>query len=149
MRLRLAEPDVRHLSVPLLAMLATACAAFSYEPAGEQEFQQIASGGCRNRDGDFIIRGLVSNADEDTVVLFDPDDSRSTISLSLPGRGPLQRVKGVFGRNKYEATDAQLNELREARTPVVVTLRCQGDGTPFARSLSYVHADGTRESISY
>ena len=140
---------MRHLWVLLLAMSATGCSAFSYEPAGEQEFQQISAGGCRNRDGDFIIRGLVSNADEDTVVLFDPDDSRNTISLSLPGHGPLQRVKGVFGRNKYEATDAQLNELREARTPVVVTLRCQGDGTPIARSLSYVNADGSRESISY
>ena len=136
----LLEPDVRHRLVPLLATLGTACAAFSYEPAGEQEFQQIASGGCRNRDGDFIIRGLVSNADEDTVVLFDPDDSRNTLSLSLPGSGPLQRAK---------ATNAQLDELREARTPVVVTLRCQGDGTPIARSLSYVNADGTRESISY
>ena len=132
---------MRHLWVSLLAMLGTACAAFSYEPAGEQEFQQIASGGCRNRDGDFIIRGLVSNADEDTVVLFDPDDSRTTLTLSLPGRGPLQRAK--------EATDAQLNELREARTPVVVTLRCQGDDTPVARSLSYVNAEGSRESISY
>jgi hypothetical protein len=130
-------------------MSAAGCAAFSYEPAGEQEFQQIASGGCRNRDGDFIIRGLVSNADEDTVVLHDPDDPRSTISLSLPGRGPFQRVKGVFGRSKYEATDVQLNELRETGTPIVVTLRCQGDGTPLARSLSYLNEDGTRESISY
>jgi hypothetical protein len=140
---------VRHLSVLLLAMSATACSAFSYEPAGEQEFQQISSGGCRNRDGDFIIRGFVSNADEDTVVLNDPDDPRSTMSLSLPGRGPLQRVKGVFGNNKYEATATQLNELREDRIPVVVTLRCQGDGTPIARSLSYVDEDGDRKSIAY
>jgi hypothetical protein len=130
-------------------MFATGCAAFSYEPAGEQEFQQIASGGCRNRDGDFMIRGFVSTADEDTVVLFDPDDSRSTISLSLPGRVPLERVKGAFARNKYEATAARFNELRDDRIPVVVTLRCQGDGTPIARSLSYVNEDGDRESISY
>ena len=140
---------MRHLSVLLLAMSAAGCSAFSYEPAGEQEFQQISSGGCRNRDGDFIIRGFVSNADEDTVVLNDPDDPRSTISLSLPGRGPLQRVKGVFGKNKYEATAAQLNELRDDRIPVVVTLRCEGDGTPTARSLSYVNDDGDRKSISY
>src|SRR5688572_3882534 len=130
---------MRDLPVLLFAMSVTGCAAFSYEPAGEQEFQQIASGGCRNRDGDFIIRGLVSNADQETVVLFDPDDSRSTLSLSLPGRGPLQRAKGVFGRNKYEATDVRLNELRHARTPVVVTLRCRGDGTPTARTLSYLN----------
>lgn len=138
--------------LPVLLLLAgstTGCSTFSYEPAGEQEFQQIAAGGCRNRDGDFIIRGVVSNADEDTVVLSDPRDSRSTISLSLPGRGPLQRVKGVFGRNKYEATNASLDALRESRTPIVVTLRCQGDGTPVARSLSYVNADGSSESISY
>ena len=140
---------MRHLLIPLLAILGTACAAFSYEPAGEQEFQQIASGGCRNRDGDFIIRGFVSNADEDTVVLADPDDARSTMSLSLPGQGPLQRVKGVFGRNKYEATAAQHNELRQDGIPVVVTLSCQGDGTPIARSLSYVNDDGDRKSISY
>ena len=143
------ERGVRHLSVLLLAMFTTACSAFSYEPAGEQEFEQISSGGCRNRDGDFIIRGFVSNADESVVVLADPDDSRNTMSLSLPGQGPLERVKGAFGRNKYEATAAQLNELREDRIPVVVTLRCQGDGTPIARSLSYVNEDGDRESISY
>jgi hypothetical protein len=140
---------VRRVLVLLLAAPITGCAAFSYEPAGEEEFNQIASGGCRNRDGDFIIRGLVSNADEDTVVLSDPDDSRTTMSLSLPGRGPLQRVKGVFGRNKHEATVARLGELREDRTPVVVTLRCQRDGTPIARSLSYRNANGYRESISY
>jgi hypothetical protein len=140
---------VRYILMPLLATSVAGCAAFSYEPAGEQEFSQIASGGCRNRDGDFIIRGVVNNADEDTVVLSDPDDSRSTMSLSLPGRGPLQRAKGVFGKNKYETTDAELNELRAARTPVVVTLRCQGDGTPVARNLSYRNGDGARESISY
>jgi hypothetical protein len=130
-------------------MSATGCSAFLYEPAGEQEFQQIASGGCRNREGDFMIRGLVSNADEDTVVLFDPDDPRSTISLSLPGRGPLQRVQGVSGSHKYEAANITLNDPREDSRPVVVTLRCQGDGTPIARSLSYVNESGFRESISY
>jgi hypothetical protein len=140
---------VRKTLIVLFTTSVTGCAAFSYQPAGEQEFSRIAASGCRNRDGDFIIRGLVSNADEETVVLSDPDDSRSTMSLSLPGRGPIQRAKGVFGRNKFEATDARLNEPREARTPVVVTLRCQGDGTPIARILSYRNAGGSRESSSY
>ena len=85
----------------------------------------------------------------DKVVLYDPDDLRSTMSIALPGRGPLQRAKGIVGRNKYEATDASLNELRISRTPVFVTLRCQGDGTPIARSLSYRNEDGSSESISY
>jgi hypothetical protein len=140
---------VRHDVLLLLATSVSGCSAFSYEPAGEAEFNQIASGGCRNRDGDFLFRGLVSNAGARTVVVFDPDDSRSTMSLPLPGRRPVEPAKGGFGKKKYEATDARFNELSEARTPVVVTLRCQGDGTPIPRSLSYPTVDGSRESISY
>lgn len=140
---------MRRFSALSFAACAAGCAAFSYEPAGEQEFQQIAAGGCRNRDGDFIIRGLVSNVDEETVVLHDPDDARSTMVLSLPGRGPLQRAMGPFGRKRHEATSQRLNALRDSRTPVIVTLRCQGDGTPSARSLGYIGTDGTPESISY
>jgi hypothetical protein len=140
---------LRHDVVLLLATSVSGCSAFSYEPAGEEEFNQIASGGCRNRDGDCFIRGLVSNAGARTVVLSDPDDSRSTMSLPLPGRSPLEPANGLWGDKKYEATDARLNELGEARTPVVVTLRCQGDGTPIPRSLSYRNVDGSLETISY
>jgi len=65
--------------------------------------------------------------------------------LSLPGRGRLQRVNGVFGRNKYEVTAAQRNELPDDRISVVVTLRSPGDGTPIG-VVSYLTED--RESIS-
>lgn len=97
MRLSLPVTPMRYIALLLFPIPVTGCAAFSYEPAGEQGLQQIASGGCRNRDGDFTT----------------------------------------------------LNELRQSRTPVVVTLRCQGDGTPMARSLSYRNVDGSSESISY
>lgn len=130
-------------------LLLAANSAFAYKPAVEQEFSDVAAHGCNNRDGDFILRGLVSSATEDTVVLSDPTNTRSTISVTLPGRGPLARVKGVFGKSKYEASEQRLNELRGSRTPVVVTLQCRGNGTPTARSISYENSDGTNSSISF
>jgi hypothetical protein len=123
------------------------CAAFSYEPAGEQEFARIASGGCANRDGDFFIRGMLSTADDDSVVLSDPSNPRTTMVLPLPGRGPLVRANGTAG--KHAANAARMSELRDARTPVVVTLRCRSDGTPIARSIDYPNANGSRASILY
>ncbi len=130
------------------AMLA-ATSAFAYKPATEQEFSQVASEGCKNRDGDFVVRGMVSSASENTLVLSDPTSSSSTISVTLPGRGPLARAKGWFGRNKYEASEQRLNELRESRTAVVVTLKCKGNATPVARNISYFNSDGSRASISF
>jgi hypothetical protein len=134
-------------------LIATALAAstsvLAYEPAEERDFSEFAASGCRNRDGDFIIRGMVSSANEDTVVLSDLANSRSTTSITLPGRGPFARVRGVFGTSKHEAGLEQLDELRMSRTPVVVTLKCKGSGTPIAREISYSNADGTRAAISY
>ena len=136
---------------PFLASICilTATSAFAYKPAVEQEFSDVAAHGCNNRNGDFILRGLVSSATEDTLVLADPTNTRSTISVTLPGRGPIARAKGVFGKNKYEASEQRLNELRGTRTAVVVTLQCRGNGTPTARNISYQNSDGTDASISF
>jgi hypothetical protein len=123
--------------------------AFAFEPAVEREFDDIALSGCHNRDGNFIVRGMVSNANESTLVLSDPVDARSTLSVTLPGRGPFARAKGVFSKGKYEASAELLNELRAERSPVVVTLQCKGNGTPVARNISYENSDGTQGSISF
>jgi hypothetical protein len=139
---------MRSLFVTTAVFLA-ANTAFAYKPAVEREFRDIAAHGCNNRDGNFIVRGMVSNANENTLVLSDPLDARSTLSVTLPGRGPLARVKGAFTKGKYEASAERLNELRTARSPVVVTLECKGNGTPVARNISYEDSDGTRGSISF
>ena len=131
------------------AAFLAAGSAFAFEPAVERDFDDLASNGCSNRGGDFLVRGMVSNANEDTVVLSDPLDSRSTLSVTLPGRGPFSRVKGVFAKSKFEASAERLNELRTAGTAVVVTLKCKGNGTPVARNISYENSDGTEESISF
>jgi hypothetical protein len=133
-----------------VAALAASTSAVAYGPAEERDFGEFAATGCRNRDGNFIIRGMVSSANEDTVVLSDPSNSRSTTSVTLPGRrGPFARVKGVFGTSKQEASKQQLNELRLSRTPVVVTLKCNREGTPIAQEISYVNPDGSHAALSY
>lgn len=133
----------------LATALAVSTSVIAYEPAEERDFGEFAASGCRNRDGDFIIRGLVSSANEGTVVLSDPQNSRITTSVTLPGRGPFSRVRGVFGTNKHEASKEQLDELRMSRTPVVVRLKCKGDSTPLAQEISYLNSDGTHAAISY
>jgi hypothetical protein len=144
-----SEENYMRFSQLLCAATLVATAASADNTAVEQEFRKLAGDGCRNRDGDFIVRGMVSNATEDTVVLSDPSDSSSTLSLTLPGRGPFARVRGVFGKSREETVDQQLNGLRENRTPVVVTLKCKGNATPVARNISYRNQDGSRASISY
>ena len=135
------------LLVPVATLAASTALAFT--PATERDFGEFVASGCSNRDGDFLIRGMVSSANEDTLVLSDPDNARSTMSITLPGRGPLARVRGVFGKSKHEASDERLNELRRTRTPVLATLKCKGDGTPVARELSYQNSDGSQSAISF
>jgi hypothetical protein len=130
------------------ALLATS-GAFAYKPETERVFSEVASSGCSNHDGDFILRGLVSSADEESLVLSDPNNQRSTLSVTLPGRGPFARAKGWFGENKFEASEKRLNQLRETRTPVVVSLKCKGHGTPVALNISYENSDGTNGSINF
>ena len=133
----------------LVAAFAVSTSAFAYQPAEQRDFGEFAASGCRNRDGDFIIRGIVSSANEDTLVLSDPIDSSNTVSVTLPGRGPFARASGVFGTSKREASDKQLNELRSSHTAVVVTLKCKGDAAPIAREIGYVNPDGTNAAISF
>jgi hypothetical protein len=119
--------------------LAVSVSAFADTLAEERDFGEFAASGCKNRNGDFIIRGLVSSANEDTLVLADPTNQRTTTSVALPGRGGGSR----------EATNQKLGELRAERTPVVVTMQCEGDGTPLARQISYTDRDGRNGAISF
>jgi hypothetical protein len=121
------------------AALTVSASAFADTLAEERDFGEFAASGCKNRNGDFIIRGLVSSANEGTLVLADPTNARSTTSVSLPGRGGDSR----------EATNQKLAELRAGRTPVVVTMHCDGEGTPLARQISYTDQDGRNGAISF
>ena len=130
------------------AALATA-SAFADEPAVEQDFSEIAADGCKNRGDDFIVHGLVSTATEDTLVLADPAGSRKTMSVALPGRGPLAGLRGVIGKSREEKVFQRLQELHDDSSIVRVTLTCKGQATPVARNISYRTKDGSEETISY
>jgi hypothetical protein len=97
--------------------------ALADTPAEERDFEEFAATGCKNRNGDFIILGVVSSVNEGTLVLADPTKARSTTSVTLPGRGGGSR----------EATAQTLGELRAQRALVVVTMECKGDATPLAQ----------------
>ena len=139
---------MRTLFLATTAFLA-ASSAFAYKPVVEREFDEVVSRGCSNHDANFMIRGMVSNANENTLVLSDPRDDGSTLSVTLPGRGPFARAKGVFTKGKYEASAERLNQLRSTRSPVMVTLECKGNGTPVARNISFTNSDGTQGSLSF
>ena len=132
-----------------IGVFLTTSNAFGYKPAVEREFDDVASRGCNNRDGDFMVRAMVSNANEDTVVLSDPRNARSTISVILPDRGPFARAKSAFTKDKNEASAERLNELREDRLPVLVTLECKRDGAPVVRNISFTDSDGAQASILF
>ena len=119
--------------------LAAAASAYADTPAEERDFGEFAAAGCKNHNGDFIIRGLVSSANEGTLVLSDPTNPRTTTSVTLPSHGGHSR----------EATNQTLSELRSSRTPVVVTMECKGEGTPIAQEITYTYLDGTNGAISF
>lgn len=132
----------------VLAFLAAGCA--SYQPARERDFASASREGCTDRGQSFIVTAQVSKAYENTVLLWDGIDPAKTMSVTLPGRGPVARAKGWFGTSKYEASMKRLNELSAAGTPVTVTLACQGEQVaPEATNISYTNPDGTRTAIAF
>jgi hypothetical protein len=129
---------VKYIYLMATALVAST-PAFADTFAEERDFGDFAASGCKNNNGDFLIRGLVSSANEGTLVLTDPTNSANTTSVTLPGRGDGNR----------EATTQKLSELRAGRTAVVVTMQCDGDGTPLARQISYVDQGGRNGAITF
>ena len=121
-----------------VAALVVSASAFADTLAEERAFGEFAATGCQNHNGDLIIRGLVSGANDDTVLLADPTNPLSTTSVTLPGRAGDSR----------QATTQKLSELRADRTSVVVTMQCE-EGTPLARHISYTDQDGRNGAITF
>jgi hypothetical protein len=147
-----SRDDVKRTLKPIVCMSAVligGCAGLSYQPTGEQAFGQAAAQGCAGNQGRFIVRGNISQAYEDSVILSDPADARSTMAVMLPGRGTLARLQGTVSTNKYQASQQRLTELGLSGIPVVATLECRGGDAPRARNFSYTNEDGSSGAITF
>jgi hypothetical protein len=141
---------VKYSGCVLTIIVLAGCGGMDYKPAQERPLAQIAAEGCRDKGERLLITGQVSKAYENTVVLWDGIDPQATLAVTVPGRSPLSRARGWFGKSKHEVSRTQLNELIAARTPVTAELVCQGGNVaPEASSFAYTNAQGQRVAIGY
>lgn len=125
---------VKHVYIAVAAF-ALSASAFAVTLDEERDLGEFDAMGCKDRSANISIRGFVSSANESTLVLADPTNARITASVTLP-------------RRSREASQT-LSELRSSRTPVVVTVKCQGDGTSVVQEISYTSLNGTHGAISF
>lgn len=132
------------------ALVVGGCANMTYRPATQESLSKIVSDGCRSGDT-AIVRGQVSQAYENTVVLSDITSPSTTLAINLPGRSsPGATVHRWLGTSKYQLTADKLNQLRAQGTPVTVTVDCKGPKVaPVARNIEFANADGSRVAIAY
>lgn len=122
----------------------------TYRPATQESLSKVVDDGCRSGDT-AIVRGQVSQAYENTVVLSDSTNPSTTLAIDLPGRGsPSATMHRWLGRSKYQLTAEKLNQLRAQGTPVTATIECKGPKVaPLARNIEFANADGTQVAIAY
>ncbi len=118
--------------------LLSGCASTSYKPVQETDFDRLASEGCTRSDDRFAVTAKVNSATRENIVLWDGFDNSRTVSVQLPKQGAGNKVRGWFGKNRYELSYERLNELRQSGTPITVSLRCEAPRmAPLADRFSY------------
>jgi hypothetical protein len=129
---------VMKILVLLLAAAALGCSSMSYRPVQETNFDRLVKEGCTRKGDRFAVNAQVNSASRETIVLWDGYDGSRTIAVRLPSEGVGSRMRGVFGKSRYELGLERLNELRIAGAPVDVTMRCERAGAaPEADRFSY------------
>lgn len=136
------------IAVAILSMVGAAgCSSYAYDPVEKLDIGRLADDGCKKGER-IAITAEVSQVYEDTFVLWDGDDPKTTYTLRFREPGFGRKTKGVFGKNRYESAYEALRDLMADREPVDVTLLCQGERkTPIATRFSYRDDDG--EEIAY
>jgi len=114
------------------------CASTSYKPVQESSFDRLASEGCTRSGDRFAVTAKVNSATRENIVLWDGFDNSRTVSVQLPKQGAGTRVRGWFGKNRYELSFDRLNQLRADGTPITLALRCEAARmAPVADRFSY------------
>jgi hypothetical protein len=138
-----------HIALIAASTLVAGCSSVSYRPVQEVGFEQLSSEGCRRAGDRFSVTALVNSATREAIVLWDGTDGARTVVITLPSAGVGSRVKGVFGKNRYELGHERLNALRASATPANFTMRCEGTRmAPVADRFSYVD-NGTRVEFEF
>jgi hypothetical protein len=143
------SPMKTHLALVASTALLAACSSVSYRPVQEVGFEQLSSEGCRRAGDRFSVTSMVNSATREAIVLWDGMDGARTVVVTLPAAGVGSRVKGVFGKNRYELGHERLNELRASGTPANFTMRCEATRmAPVADRFSYID-NGTRVEFEF
>jgi hypothetical protein len=138
-----------HFLLIAAATLTAGCSTVSYRPVQEVGFQQLSSEGCRRAGDRFSVTAQVNSATREAIALWDGVDGARTVVVTLPAAGVGSRVRGVFGKNRYELGHERLNELRASGTPATFTMRCEGTRmAPVADRFSYFD-NGTRVEFEF
>jgi hypothetical protein len=129
--------------------LVAGCSTVSYRPVQEVGFEQLSSEGCRRAGDRFSVTARVNSATREAIVLWDGIDGTRTVVVTLPPAGVGSRMKGVFGKNRYELGHERLNQLRASGTPATFTMRCEATRmAPVADRFSYID-NGTRVEFEF
>ena len=129
---------MRILILLAVASLAAGCGSVSYRPVQESAFDALAARGCTRSGDRFSVTAQVNSASREAVVLWDGSDNSRTVAVTLPRPGVGSKIRGVFGKNRYELGYERLESLRASGTPLNFTMRCEGaQMAPVADRFSY------------
>jgi len=130
---------MRVATVLSLAALASACGSVSYRPVEQTGFDQLVDQGCGRSDQRFTVSAHVNSASREAIVLWDGRDGSRTVAVTLPRPGVGTRLRGVFGKNRYELGYERLDALRVSGEPVDLTMYCDGkERAPVADRFTYL-----------
>ena len=120
-----------------LALLASGCAMYRYDPVKEVDVDDLAEHGCDKGDR-VSTRAELNEVREDALVLWDGRDPDTAFTVNFKGPGIARKTKSTFGQDRYEKAYETLREVLAAERPVDVTVECRGERkTPIATRLSY------------
>lgn len=129
---------MKRFSIVVVVLLTAACGTTSYKPVQEIEFERLAREGCQRSGDRFSVTAQINAAYRETIVLWNGRDPDQTVAVTLPPESVASKTRGIFGSSRYELSVDRLQDLRGRRTPVTVTMRCEGSGrTPTADRFSY------------
>jgi hypothetical protein len=140
---------MKSVLVVVAAGLAAGCASPSYRPVQESAFDQLADHGCRRSGDRFSVTAQVNSTSKETIVLWNGHDNSRTVAVNLPSPGVGSRLRGAFGKNRYELGYERLSALSASGTPITFTMRCEAARmAPVADRFSYFEA-GRRIEFEY